>query len=117
MSAGRELGEVAMRYFGSMEMESREVTKLERGPSSRQTVPTKASRMALLGAAFLRLVLAGEKVVIIRVKRAVAVMTGLGGKLGREDGQQAKAAEKAELLVIGVGKAVVRVLLARRKRL
>jgi hypothetical protein len=51
---------------------------------------------------------AGEKVVTIRVKRAMAVMIGLGGKLGREYGQ-AKAAEKAEL-VIGVAKAVVRVL-------
>jgi hypothetical protein len=51
---------------------------------------------------------AGEKVVTVRVKRAVAVMTGLGGKLGREDGQ-AKAAEKAEL-AIGFGKAIVRVL-------
>jgi hypothetical protein len=48
-------------------------------------------------------------VVTVRVKRVVAVMTGLVlGKLGRENGQ-AKAAEKAEL-VIGVGKAVVRVL-------
>jgi hypothetical protein len=30
---------------------------------------------------------AGEKVVNVRVKRTVAVMTGLVGKLGREDGQ------------------------------
>jgi len=50
MSAGRELGEAAMRYWGSLETESREVTKPASGPSSRQTVP-KASRMALLGAA------------------------------------------------------------------
>jgi hypothetical protein len=51
---------------------------------------------------------AGEKVVAVRVKRAVTVMRGLGSKSGREDGQ-AKAAEKAEL-VIGIGKAVERVL-------
>jgi hypothetical protein len=51
---------------------------------------------------------AGEKVVTARVKRAVAVMTGLVGMLDREDGY-AKAAEEAEL-VIGAGKAVVRVL-------
>ena len=54
------------------------------------------------------MVSAGEKVVTVRVKRVVAVMTGFGGKLGGEDGQ-AKAAEEAEL-VIGVGKAVVGVL-------
>jgi hypothetical protein len=51
MSAGQELGKVALRYFESLETESREAMKLARGPSSRQTVPT-ASRMAfLLGAA------------------------------------------------------------------
>ena len=54
------------------------------------------------------MVSAGEKVVTVRVKRVVAVMTGFGGKLGGEDGQ-AKAAKKAKL-VIDNGKAVVRVL-------
>ena len=54
------------------------------------------------------MVSAGEKVVTVRVKRVVAVMTGFGGKLGGEDGQ-AKAAKKAKL-VISIGKAVVRVL-------
>jgi hypothetical protein len=49
-------------------------------------------------------------VVTVRVKRAVAIMTGLVGKLGREGDGQANAVEKAELLVIGIGKAVVRVL-------
>jgi hypothetical protein len=44
------VGGVAIRYFGSLETESREVMKSARGPSSWQTVP-KASRMALLGAA------------------------------------------------------------------
>jgi len=51
---------------------------------------------------------AGEKVVTVRVKRMVAIMTGFGGKLGGEYGQ-AKAAKKAKL-VISVGKSVVRVL-------
>ena len=54
------------------------------------------------------MVSAGEKVVTVRVKRVVAVMTGFGGKLGGEDGQ-AKAANKAKL-VISIGKSVVRVL-------
>ena len=54
------------------------------------------------------MVSAGEKVVTVRVKRVVAIMTGFGGKLGGEDGQ-AKAAKKA-YLVISIGKAVVRVL-------
>ena len=54
------------------------------------------------------MVSAGEKVVTIRVKRMVAMMTGFGGKLGRKDGQ-AKAAKKAKL-VISIGKSVVRVL-------
>lgn len=54
------------------------------------------------------MVSAGEKVVTVRVKRVVAVMTGFGGKLGGEYGQ-AKAAKKAKL-VISIGKSVVRVL-------
>jgi hypothetical protein len=68
----------AIRYFGSLETQSREAMKPARGPSSRQTVP-KASRMALLGATL-------SYVVAVRVKRAVAVTTDLDGKLVREDG-------------------------------
>jgi hypothetical protein len=54
---------------------------------------------------------AGKKVVAVMVKRAVAVTTGRVGKLGREDGL-VKAAGEAEL-VIGVGKAVVGVLVGK----
>jgi hypothetical protein len=64
MSAGWESEEMAIRYFGSLEIDSWEATKpATRRPSSRQTVP-KLSRMALLGF----VVPARKDVVTIRVK-------------------------------------------------